>query len=136
LRILEASSKELREQLIQEFRSCGNNELPHHLSDKYPDNTKEFVETGDIMMQEPAFPFKNFFWAWDDNYLLKYFDNDVETLPHKEQPALSMKLGWLQVQLHCLLGHLVSQAIILKPCHFLHLPTAYVASNLRFFPVQ
>jgi len=127
LRILEASSKELREQLIQEFRSCGNNELPHHLSDKYPDNTKEFVETGDIMMQEPAFPFKNFFWAWDDNYLLKYFDNDVETSPHKEQPALSMKLGWLQVQLHCLLCHLVSQAIILKPCHFLHLPTAYVA---------
>lgn len=133
LRILEASSVELKERLILEFQKCDNNDLPHDLSDKYPDNIKGFVETGDIMIQEPAFSFKKFFCAWDDNFLHTYFDNDVATSPHKEQPALSMKLGWLQVQLHCLLSHLVRdniETLSFPP------PTYRLCSYLRFFPVQ
>jgi hypothetical protein len=85
------------------------------------------------MRQEPAFPFQKFFVAWDDKYLDQYFDNAVETSPHKEQPALSMKLGWLQVQLHCLLSHLVRdniETLSFSP------PTYRLCSYLRFFPVQ
>lgn len=133
LLILEYSCAELRERLIIEFKSCENTELPHDLSEKYPDNIKGFVETGDIMIQDPAFSFKKFFLAWDDNYLQKYFDNDVVTSPHKEQPALSMKLGWLQVQLHCLFSHLVRDSIQTLSCPP---PTSRLCSYLRFFPVQ
>lgn len=132
-KILAASCLELKERLIFEYQKCCNDDLPHHLSDKYPDNIKDFVETGDIMIQQPAFSFKNFFCVWDDNFLHKYFDNDVVTSPHKEQPALSMKLGWLQVQLHCLLSHLVRdniETLSFPP------PTYRLCSYLRFFPVQ
>ena len=133
LRILADSCQELKEELRKQFQSCENDELPHHLSDKYPDNMKEFVETGDVMIQEPAFSFKKFFWAWEDNFLHQYFDNAVETSPHKEQPALSMKLGWLQVQLHCLLSHLVRDNI--ETLSF-PTPTYRICSYLRFFPIQ
>jgi hypothetical protein len=133
LKILEDSYEELKHNLIIEFQSWDNKELPHEMSEKYPDNIKGFVETGDIMRQEPAFPFQKFFVAWDDKYLDQYFDNAVETSPHKEQPALSMKLGWLQVQLHCLLSHLVRDKIetLSYPP-----PTSRLCSYLSFFPIH
>jgi len=133
LKILEDSCEELKHNLIIEFQSWDNKKLPHEMSEKYPDNIKGFVETGDIMRREPAFPFQKFFVAWDDKYLHQYFDNDVVTSPHKEQPALSMKLGWLQVQLHCLLSHLVRdniETLSYPP------PTSRLCSYLSFFPIH
>jgi hypothetical protein len=46
LKILEASCEELKHSLTIEFQSCDNKELPHDMSDKYPDNIRGFVETG------------------------------------------------------------------------------------------
>ena len=63
LKILEASCEELKHTLTIEFQSCDNKTLPHEMSEKYPDNIKGFVETGDIMRREPAFPFQKFFLA-------------------------------------------------------------------------
>ena len=104
LNTLETILIESKEMLIKALELPNN--LPHFGSTAYPRDPTGFKNGNILMKSDPSFPLMDFFVSWNDTFLVGNFD-EFSGSPHTEQPALSVKLGWLQLNLQELLDHLV-----------------------------